>query len=244
MTLAIPIRYLIGADSGQVVPVESHLTVYPYDTRGVRAKPGYKTALYCNLLDEEWDDGIFGPRRRYGPYSKDQSGTPEEWSERRIDTTGAGWTRYLNDQFERATSMGFDTVELDNADSYHLAEVLDAINRAKSYRLSVLAKNPLECEGTVTYLRHPSIVGAIVEYGCGSCQNNDDQRVRAGKPDLPFWFVSNRPSPEKDWAYRRVREIKSHNFFYFGVTWCASPLDYATSTDLFIPVSHQQPKGE
>jgi hypothetical protein len=144
-----PLRYLIGTDipglgrEGEITEV-SYSAIKP-TARGISVK-------YCNLLDEE-NTG------RYGPYLH-ASDTAVQYNEGQIDPAGPGWTHNLQDQYERATAQKFEYIELDNADAYHIANVLGAVETAQGRGLKVIAKNPLLLEGAATaYLAHPNVFG-------------------------------------------------------------------------------------
>jgi hypothetical protein len=215
-----PLRYLIGIDfSGR--SDEGEITEVSYNTtkptaRGISVK-------YCNLFDEE-NTG------RYGPYLH-TSDTAAQYGEGQIDPRGPGWMRNLQHQFERATMQGFEYIELDNADAYRITDVLGAIEAANHRGLKVIAKNPLLLEDDATsYLAHPNVYGVIVEEGAGSPADMDELRKKAGKPNLPVWFVAF--GDGRDWADNLVNTAK--RFRNMGVTY-SSAGEYGNSIDLLRP---------
>jgi hypothetical protein len=175
-----PLRYLIGAP-GPGPGGDDEVTVVSYDTTQP-AKHGISVA-YCNLFDE-LNTG------RYGPYLH-LSDTAAEYNEGQIDPRGPGWEKNLREQFERRSKQGFAYVELDNPDAYAIEDVIGAIELAASHGLKVIAKNPgLMRGGSTSYVAHPNVHGIIVERGAGGADDMDALRRRAGKPDLPVWFVA------------------------------------------------------
>jgi hypothetical protein len=132
---------------------------------------------YCNLFDEK-NSG------QYGPYKHD-SDTAKQYSEGEIDPSGAGWYKNLSQQFERRHSSGFKFIELDNPDAYSTADVLKAIDIAKSYGLEVIAKNPELTDDPERYIK--ACVGIIVEKDAGSTPDSIDNLRYTG---MPVWFVS------------------------------------------------------
>ena len=173
------LRYLIGADAGYAIDPEA-VTEVGYDA----PKPPTGTCIaYCNLFDEK-NTG------RYRPYLH-SSDTAAQYREGQIDPRGPGWDRNLREQFERRRRQGFRYVELDNPDAYRVRDVLRAVDLAASYGFEVIAKNPLLLDDDpLAYVAHRAVVGVIVEQGAGSPQEMDALRRRAGKPDLPVWFVA------------------------------------------------------
>lgn len=210
------LRYLIGAGSqrgrdGEVTEVAYDVDENP--TRGVGVK-------YCNLFDEK-NTGD------YGPYLSD-SDTAEEYDEGQIDPRGEGWERNLTEQFARAAAAGFLYIELDNPDAYSVKDVVGAVDLAARGGLRVLAKNPLIMRGNPRpYLLHPSVVGVIVERGCGSPADMHALRVAANKPDLPVWFVSF--GRGRNWANTVAETAKK----YSGMFVTYSKLgEYGSSEDV------------
>lgn len=226
MMIRGPLRYLIGADAARIAGSADHLTMLPYDTTA-RPGGGGIYMLYGNLLDELYDE------RRYPPYAK-QGQTAEEWHEGQISPSGAGWHRNLDDQFAKAKRLNVAAIELDNADSYHMPDILDALDRARAAGCLVVAKNPLLVEENNTrYLEHPSIIGAICEAGSGTCDGMQALRLQADKPTLPVWWVGN--AGDRPWCRKRRDAIITRNYLEMGVTWCPSPEDYSQSVDILMP---------
>jgi hypothetical protein len=180
------LRYKIGADNpgkghdGEIVEVG-------YDWS--KPLPAGITIAYCNLFNEKYSEQSKQERAQYGPYLK-TSDTAAEYGEGQIDPRGPGWRRNLVEQFERRKRQGFEYIELDNPDAYSVADVIGAVSLAVSYGLKVIAKNPKLMEGdSLPYVAHPNVHGIIVEKGAGDADGMDSLRRRAGKPDLPVWFV-------------------------------------------------------
>jgi len=173
-----PLRYLIGTSfpgSGH----QDEITEVAYDVLAP-VQLGLSVA-YCNFFDEE-NSG------KYGPYLHN-SDTAEEYGEGQIDPNGAGFIANLADQFERRQRQGFRYVELDNPDAYKMKDIMRGVQLAATYGLAVVAKNPLLIEGDpLPYVA--SCCGAIVEKDAGEPGEMDDLRRKAGKPDLPVWFVA------------------------------------------------------
>ncbi len=217
-----PLRYLIGIDApgegsaGEIVEVGYDVTRPPRNAMAIK---------YCNLFDEH-NTG------RYGPY-RYTSDTAAQYGEGEIDPHGPGWERNLREQFGRAHSQGFRFVELDNPDAYSVADVVGAVELAASYGLSVIAKNPLLLDDDpLAYVAHRAVVGAIVEQGAGTPAEVDDLRRRAGKPDLPVWFVAFGGSAGRAWAMKIAREAEP--FRNMGVTFSPGS-EYGSSVDILRP---------
>jgi len=180
------LRYMIGAESpgggrdGEIIEVG-------YDWNS--PLPAGMTIAYCNLFNEKYSEQSKQQRAEFGPYLK-PSDTAAEYGEGQIDPRGPGWQRNLVEQFERRKRQGFEYIELDNPDAYSIADVIGAVDFAGSYGLKVIAKNPKLMEGdSLPYVAHPNVHGIIVEMGAGDADAMDALRRRAGKPDLPVWFV-------------------------------------------------------
>jgi hypothetical protein len=180
------LRYMIGAEnpgkgrSGEILEVS-------YDWS--KPLPAGITVAYCNLFNEKYSEQNENQRVAYGPYLK-TSDTAQEYGEGQIDPRGPGWRRNLTEQFERRKRQGFEYIELDNPDAYSVADVIDAVELAASYGLKVIAKNPkLMQTDALPYVAHPNVYGIIVEKDAGDAHDMDVLRQRAGKPDLPVWFV-------------------------------------------------------
>lgn len=215
-----PLRYLIGAGGdregqiGEITEVSYRATRPPLYGIGIK---------YGNLFDEH-NTG------EYGPYLNN-SDTAKEYGEGQIDHRGPGWRRNIDDQLARARDQGFELIEWDNADSYPIEAVLDAVNRAADFGLQVVAKNPLLLEeGAVDYLRNRNVVGAIVERDADATPTKmHTLRLRAGRPALPVWFVAFGGGSE--WA----EAIKSDARRYrMGVTLSTAG-EYRNSVDVVKP---------
>ena len=194
------------------------VTVVAYDfdrpvARGV-------SIAYCNLFDET-NSG------RYAPYLQPDA-TAANYNEGQIDPSGPGWEKNLREQFERRRNEGFEFVEIDNADAYAIEDVIGAIDLAGSYGLKVIAKNPgLLDEDAVAFVSHPNIYGIIVEEGAGDPNVMDALRRKAGKPNIPVWFVSF--GDGRKWANNIAPAAK--NFPGMGVTY-SSDGEYGNVIDL------------
>jgi lysozyme family protein len=219
----LPLRYLIGASAcgsgrdGEIIEV-------PYDAAG---KPAKGIAIkYCNLFDEK-NTGA------YGPYLH-SSDIASQYHEGQIDPKGAGWVKNLAEQFARAIAQDFHYVELDNADAYALADVLNALDLAKHYGLKVIAKNPLLLGDGVAYIAHSAVVGAIAERGAGPPNEMDALRKRAGKPTLPVWFVAF--GDGRAWAANTANSVNEMGLVNVGVTYSAAG-EYGDSIDFLRPIA-------
>ena len=180
------LRYKIGADNpgngtaGEIIEVGFDWT---------KPLPAGTSIAYCNLFNEKYSEQSRKERDAYGPYLK-SSDTAQDYGEGQIDPRGPGWRRNLIEQFEARRKQGFEYIELDNPDAYSVADVVGAVELAQSHGLKVIAKNPGLMEGDpLPYVAHPNIYGIIVEKGAGNAHDMDALRRRAGKPDLPVWFV-------------------------------------------------------
>ena len=214
------LRYLIGT-SASGAGRDGEVTEVSYDT-SEPAKRGISIA-YCNLFDEK-------NTRRYGPYLK-TSDTAAQYNEGQIDPRGPGWEKNLREQFERRKRQGFAYVELDNPDAYSVNDVIGAIDLAESYGLKVIAKNPLLLEhGATSYVAHPNVYGVIVERGAGAPDDMDALRRRAGKPDLPVWFVAF--GSGRKWAGKVASTAKHYRGM--GVTY-SSAGEYGNAIDILPP---------
>ena len=180
---------------------------------------------YCNLFDER-NTG------QYGPYLH-SSDTAAQYGEGQIDPSGPGWDRNLREQFERRKQQGFRYVELDNPDAYRVRDVLRAVDLAASYGFEVIAKNPLLLDDDpLAYVAHRAVVGVIVEQGAGSPQEMDELRRRAGKPDLPVWFVAFGASDGHAWAIKTAQQAEPYR--HMGVTF-SNGGEYTNCKDLLLP---------
>jgi hypothetical protein len=180
---------------------------------------------YCNL----WDEKRSG---RYGPYLA-LTQTAESYGELVIDPNGPGWEKNLREQFDRRKRQGFRYAELDNPDAYAVRDVVRAVDLAASYDFEVIAKNPLLMDDDpLPYVGHPAVAGVIVEQDAGTPQEMEALLRRAGKPDLPVWFVAFGASSGRAWAIKTTQEAEPyHNM---GVTF-SSDSEYGSSTDILRP---------
>ena len=215
-----PLRYLIGASSSGPGH-DNEVTVVSYNA-SAPVRRGVSIA-YCNLFDEN-NTG------EYGPYLK-TSDTAAQYNEGQIDPRGPGWEKNLRAQFERRKRQGFEYIELDNPDAYSIKDVIGAIELAASYGLKVIAKNPKLMEGgAASYVSHPNIYGIIVERGAGNPDDMDALRRKAGKPDLPVWFVAF--GAGRSWAGNVANAAKRYRGM--GVTY-SSAGEYGNAVDILPP---------
>jgi len=180
------LRYMIGTDNPGKANADEVVEV-GYDWE--KPVPGCASIAYCNLFNEKYSEQSRQERARYAPYLK-TSDTAEDYGEGQIDPRGEGWKRNLVEQLERRREQGFAYIELDNPDAYSVADVVGALELAESYGLKVIAKNPGLMEGdALPYVAHRNVYGIIVEKGAGNPQEMESLRRRAGKPEMPVWFV-------------------------------------------------------
>lgn len=216
-----PLSYLIGADD-QPEGSSSRIVEVGYD----HDLPAGGDAIgYCNLLDEK-NEG------RLGPYLE-ASGTAAEYREGLINPRGAGWGRNLHEQLDRRKRQGFRLIEWDNPDSYPGNYVMEAISLTETYGMKVVAKNPMLMEDTkVSYVQHPVVVGAIVEFECGDPAGMDDLRRKAGKPNLPVWFVAFGKPDQFAWINKIAQQAGS--FQNMGATFSRGG-EYVNVNDVLVP---------
>jgi hypothetical protein len=212
------LRYLIGGSAGQ--GHDDEVTMVSYSTHSP-VKHGVSIA-YCNLFDEH-NSG------KYGPYLHN-SDTAKQYNEGQVDPKGEGWEKNLRDQFERRSKAGFEYIELDNPDAYKIKDVIGAIELAATYNLKVIAKNPGITDDPVRYVSHPNVYGIIVEKGAGGASDMERLRKRAGKPDLPVWFVAF--GSGRSWAKGVAGNAKSYR--NMGVTY-SSAGEYGNALDVLNP---------
>jgi hypothetical protein len=183
----LPLDYLIGiatnppANPGRITEVGYDVDTLPKAGIGIG---------YCNCRAEK------GKPEEYKPYraTSDDDDIWTKYGEGVPDPASPGFNKNIEDQCKRRKAHGFEYVEFDNFDTYSLVEALLVIDIAQSYGLKVIAKNVRELGGdaAVAILRHPNVVGCIVECDTDGASASEMHRVRveAGKPDLPVWFVS------------------------------------------------------
>jgi hypothetical protein len=215
-----PLRYLIGGSAGP--GHDDEVTMVSYSTNSP-VKRGISIA-YCNLFDEH-NSG------RYGPYLHN-SDTAKQYNEGQVDPKGPGWEKNLREQYERRSKAGFEYVELDNPDAYKIKDVIGAIELAATYNLKVIAKNPGITDDPVSYVSHPNVYGIIVEKGAGGAADMERLRKKAGKPDLPVWFVAF--GSGRGWAGSVANSAKSYR--NMGVTY-SSAGEYGNAIDILQPAS-------
>jgi lysozyme family protein len=217
-----PLWYLIGAEGSPEGNV-NEITEVSYDA--IKPCPRGITIKYCNLFDEK-NTG------RYGPYLS-TSDTAQQYHEGQIDPKGEGWNKNIGEQLTRAKAQGFEYVEWDNPDAYPLSAVLSAVSMSDVAGIKVIAKNPLLIEDDPSiYVRQ--CWGAIVERGAGSPADMDALRRKAGKPDLPVWFVAF--GDGRSWAGQIANQARQYT--NMGVTYSTAG-EYGDSVDLLRPLLPQ-----
>jgi hypothetical protein len=230
-------RYLIGADVPGVNSDDGQVgafTVKSYDatkppTKGVGGK-------YVNLFDEK-------NSRHYGPYLH-SSDTAHQYDEGQCDPKGPGFWRNFTDQLNRAKAEGFTILgDVDNRDAYHNDVVLKVYDQAHAAGLWVICKNPGTSdldEDSTPLLRHPAVVGAIIEMDREFVAHNiEHMRAAAGRPDLPVWFVGFSDSGLGR-AQRIAAEIKAKHYINIGVTYSSSSEEYGSSKDILVPLQSSE----
>jgi hypothetical protein len=228
-----PLRYLIGADADVIVAHVGEVVEVPFDWNA--AAPADAIGIkYVNLFNENYKNQDTATRVSYGPYLT-SSDTAIEYDEGQIDPHGPGWTKNLTVQFARAQAQGFVYIELDNPDAYSLSDVMGAIALAETYGLKVIAKNPGLSYGgddATQAVAHPNVFGIIVESGAGTPAEMDAMRQRAGKSDLPVWFVFFGAAADE--AQRTA--VLGAKYFDIGVTY-SSQGEYGSSVDILRPIT-------
>jgi hypothetical protein len=213
-----PLRYLIGGSAG--TGSDNEVTMVSYSTNA--PVPHGISIAYGNLFEET-------KTGKYGPYLN-TSDTARQYNEGQIDPHGPGWEKNLREQYERRRKAGFHYIELDNPDAYKIKDVIGAIELAATYDLKVIAKNPGITDDPVTYVKHPNVVGIIVEKGAGNAADMDALRRKAGKPDLPVWFVAF--GSGRSWGNSVASSAK--NYQNMGVTY-SSAGEYGNVIHLHTP---------
>lgn len=217
------LRYLIAVED-QIAGRDGEIIEVGYD--GPRPRRG-RAVRYCNLYDQVG---------KYGPYLKGTD-TADKYDERVVDPNGTGWPALLADQCHSALAAGFTEIEWDNPDGYDKAPVMEAIAYAASRGLKIWAKNPTSCGWYPTdYVKHPAVVGIIVERGAGNPSDMDELRKAAGKPHLPVYFVGFRSAREdgRAWVANTASAIRSGGYRAMGVTLSPDG-EYTSSADVLVP---------
>lgn len=223
------LRYLIGADAdGGIFIDPGAVVVLPYDFKKSVQHP--LAVGYCNLFDQRDSYDKESNTGDYGPYLP-QTDTAEDYDEGVIDPRGRGWGENLAEQFKQRKRQGFQYVELDNPDAYSIGDVIGAIEHAQLYGLKVVAKNPLEMgtNAARAYIAHPNVCGVIVEKRAGGAYDMDVLRRKAGRADLPVWFVSF--GTGKNWARGVSSAIQTGKYQNMSVSYSARG-EYETSQDI------------
>ena len=221
------LRYLIGGNDNHPGK-DDEIIEFSFDAeeppkRGIGVK-------YCNLFNEKYGEQKNPEREAFGPYLR-SSDTAKKYNEGQIDPKGPGWAKNLDEQFKRAKEQGFLYVELDNPDAYDVADVVGAVARAASFGLKVIAKNPGLVEGDrASYVKHPNVVGIIVEKDAGTPDEMEALRKSAGKPTLPVWFVAF--GKGKAWADKIAADAAKYK--NMGVTFSTKG-EYKDAADVLLP---------
>jgi lysozyme family protein len=216
--VGLGLLYLIGA-SGPVEGKDGAAVEVPYDQGLPRRGVGI---AYGNLLVEP-GSGEFPPYRK-------PTDTAAQYGEKVPDETGPGFEQNLRAQFYRRKEQGFKYIELDNPDAYPLEAVMRATALAESYGLGVIAKNAKLVDGGAQWLRHPNVVGVIVEKGAGSPADYAALRPSA---DFPVWFVSF--GSGRAWASITAADITARGYTNMSVTWSPGG-EYTRSVDVLLPL--------
>lgn len=215
------LRYLIGSAQGDIIYRKNVLDIVEVGFDSACPSGGGTYIAYCNLFDE-YNSGD------YAPYLF-TSDTAVTYTEGQIDPAGPGWDDNLHEQFKRRKRQGFEYIELDNPDAYNSKDVLRAYDLAASYGFKIIAKNPEICDDPEALLRHPSVVGAIVERDCGTPEEMQRLRGRANKGDsFPVWFVCF-GSKGKTWGNKTANSAKQYLNMYVSHS---SKGEYENSEDL------------
>ena len=218
----LALDYLIGADGPQRGD-GNRITETPIGVKPAALGP---SIAYCNLRRED------GEPAEYGPYLPHDD-IFRQYGEGRPDPKGKGFRRNLVQQLDRCKRLGHTLVEQDNPDSYPLSAVMLGIALAQERGLGIIAKNPkLLGSGAAEYVGHPNVFGIIVEDGCGNADELDGIRRRAGKGDLPVWFVFF--GDGRSAALARKNEIIARGYGNMGVTYSATG-EYGSSEDVLLP---------
>jgi hypothetical protein len=219
-----PLRYLIGGSAGS--GSADAITEVSYDTNSP-VKNGISIA-YCNLFDEK-------NTKAYGPYLTGSS-TAKDYNEGQVDPKGAGWEKNLRAQFDRRKKAGFEYIELDNPDAYRPEDVIGAYNIAAGhpYYFKIIAKNPaisdIKGADNTPVVAHPAVVGIIVEKGAGNPDDMNKLRAKAGKPNIPVWFVGF--GRGKGWTDSIAKSAQKH--CNMGVTY-SDKGEYGNALDVVTP---------
>jgi hypothetical protein len=223
------LRYKIGADNPGKGNADEIVEV-GYDWE--KPLPLGISIAYCNLFNEKYSEQSKKERAEYAPYLK-TSDTAEEYGEGQIDPRGPGWRRNLTEQLERRRNHGFEYIELDNPDAYAVADVVGAVALAESHGLKVIAKNPELMSGDpLPYVAHRNVYAIIVEKGAGDAHKMDALRRRAGKPDMPVWFVFFDARKGRDTGKQAAKQMAPLAQRYRGMSVTYSPGgEYTSSID-------------
>lgn len=224
--LCLPLQYLIGRDDppGKT----GYITMCSYDT--TRAPSKGVAAYYLNAFVER------GKLPQYAPYLN-TSDTAKEYDEGMPDPNYEGFNRNLHDQAKRIKKLGARYVELDNRDAYTNAVILKAYDLLFfGYDLRIICKNPGMSdhdEPSAPLLRHPAVVGAIIERGKVRPLAMSIMRIAADKPEMPCWFV-NYGANGAIFADECATEIKKNDLRCMGVSLSYGG-EYTNHIDVLMP---------
>lgn len=224
--LCLPMQYLIGQDNpkGKV----GYITLCSYDTT-VAPKLGIP-AYYLNAFVEE------GQLPEYSPYL-DTSDTAYRYKEGMADPDYLGFHENIRRQAEKIQHMKGWLVEVDNRDAYKNSVIAKLYTRLHDvYGFKILCKNPGMSdhdEPSAPLLRHPAVVGAIIERGKVRPLAMSIMRIAADKPEMPCWFV-NHGANGAIFADECATEIKKNNIKCMGVSLSYGG-EYTNHIDILLP---------
>lgn len=225
--LRVPLRYIIGRDNPAGEDGCITMCSFSTDTAPVRGIAAY----YVNLFVEE------GQLPQYGPYLRPND-TARQYSEGMPVPSGEGFRKNLVRQLNKVVRLGGKYIETDNRDAYLNSVVLDTFDWIwKEYKLKIICKNPGMSDydqSSIPLLRHPAVVGAIIERGDVHPKAADNMRVLAGKSNLPIWFVSFGQNG-RAWADLCASAIKANDLRNMGVTHSNAREEYGSSNDVLVP---------
>ena len=178
---------------------------------------------YGNLFDEL-------NTRRYGPYLR-TSDTAAQYNEGQIDPRGPGWEKNLREQFERRKKQGFAVYRARQSGRLQ-DQGRDRRDRAggQLWPQGDREEPGPDGGGAASYVAHPNVYGIIVEKGAGGAADMDALRRKAGKPDLPVWFVAF--GSGRGWGDSVASAAKQYR--NMGVTY-SSAGEYGNVIDILTP---------
>lgn len=227
--LCVPLRYKIGIDNP---PGEAGvITMCSFKTTHA---PSTLAAWYLNIYVEE------GELAAYGPY-RDKTDTADQYDEGVPVFGTTGFWKNIDRQLAKITRLGGKYIETDNRDAYRNSDILKLFDYIAKHRLKIFLKNPGMSdfeEDSTELMRHPAVVGAIIEKGSITPGTLHAMRIAVGKPQLPLWFVSfNDGKGGLNWAQQCAQQILASQITYAGVTYSGGEEEYDTSRDVLIPIA-------